>query len=81
MATRQYTQRSIKQISQQVEKLTEVLDMTEKRMRYDSEVNYLQVLLARQELLEARLSLLSRHYGFLDSTIQLYKALGGDVMH
>lgn len=50
-------------------------------MRYDSEVNYLQVLLARQELLEARLSLLSRHYGFLDSTIQLYKALGGDVMH
>jgi NodT family efflux transporter outer membrane factor (OMF) lipoprotein len=81
LATRQYTQRAIKQISQQVEKLTDVLDATEKRMRYDSEVNYLQVLLARQELLEARLSLLSRHYGFLDSTIQLYKALGGDVMH
>jgi len=80
LATRQYTQRAIKQISQQVEKLTDVLDATEKRMRYDSEVNYLQVLLARQELLEARLSLLSRHYGFLDSTIQLYKALGGDVI-
>lgn len=80
LATRQYTQRAIKQISQLVEKLTDVLDATEKRMRYDSEVNYLQVLLARQELLEARLSLLSRHYGFLDSTIQLYKALGGDVI-
>ncbi len=53
LATRQYTQRSIKQISQQVEKLTDVLDATEKRMRYDSEVNYLQVLLARQAMLEA----------------------------
>ena len=80
LATRQYTQRAIKQISQQVEKLTDVLDATEKRMNYDSEVNYLQVLLARQELLEARLSLLSHRYGLLGSTIQLYKALGGDVM-
>ncbi len=78
LATRQYTQRSIKQISQQVEKLTDVLDATEKRMRYDSEVNYLQVLLARQALLEARLSLLSHRYGLLGSTIQLYKALGGE---
>ena len=78
LATRQYTQRAIKQISQQVEKLTDVLDATEKRMRYDSEVNYLQVLLARQALLEARLSLLSHRYGLLGSTIQLYKALGGE---
>ena len=69
LATRQYTQRAIQQISQQVEKLMDVLDATEKRMRYDSEVNYLQVLLSRQALLEARLSLYS--------TIQLYKALGG----
>ena len=80
LATRQYTQRAIKQISQQVEKLTDVLDATEKRMRYDSEVNYLQVLIARQALLEARLSLLSHRYGLLGSTIQLYKALGGDVI-
>ena len=70
LATRQYTQRAIKQISQQVEKLTDVLDTTEKRMRYDSEVNYLQVLLARQSLLEARLSLLSHRYELLESTIQ-----------
>ena len=65
-------------ISGQVEKLTDVLDATEKRMQYDSEVNYLQVLLTRHSLLEARLSLLSHRYGFMDSTIQLYKALGGE---
>lgn len=77
LATRQYAQRATMLISGQVEKLTDVLDATEKRMRYDSEVNYLQVLLARQSLLEARLSLLSNRYGLLESTIQLYKALGG----
>ena len=78
LATRQYAQRATKLISGQVEKLTDVLDATEKRMQYDSEVNYLQVLLTRQSLLEARLSLLSHRYGFMDSTIQLYKALGGE---
>ena len=78
LATRQYAQRATKLISGQVEKLTDVLEATEKRMQYDSEVNYLQVLLTRQSLLEARLSLLSHRYGFMDSTIQLYKALGGE---
>lgn len=70
LATRQYNQRAIKQISQQVEKLTDVLDATEKRMNYDSEVNYLQVLLARQALLEARLSLLS-HPLQLDASLKV----------
>jgi outer membrane protein TolC len=79
LANRQYSQRAIMLNSQQVEKLTDVLDATEKRMRYDSEVNYLQVLLARQSLLEARLSLLSHRYGLLESTIHLYKALGGEI--
>lgn len=77
LATRQYAQRATILISGQVEKLTDVLDATEKRMQYDSEVNYLQVLLTRHSLLEARLSLLSNRYGLLESTIQLYKALGG----
>ena len=81
LASRQYAQRAIMHNSQQVEKLTDVLDATEKRMRYDSEVNYLQVLLARQSLLEARLSLLSHRYGLLESTIQLYKALGGGIQN
>ena len=81
LASRQYAQRAISLNSQQVEKLTDVLDATKKRMRYDSEVNYLQVLLARQSLLEARLSLLSHRYGLLESTIQLYKALGGGIQN
>ena len=79
LASRQYAQRAITLNSQQVEKLTDVLDATKKRMRYDSEVNYLQVLLARQSLLEAQLSLLSHRYGLLESTILLYKALGGEI--
>ena len=79
LATRQYAQRATKLIACQVERLTDVLDVTERRMQYDSEVNYLQVLLTRQSLLEARLALLSHRYGFMDSTIQLYKALGGGL--
>ena len=79
LASRQYAQRAIMLNSQQVDKLTDVLNATEKRMRYDSEINYLQVLLARQSLLEARLSLLSHRYGLLESTILLYKALGGEI--
>jgi len=78
LATRQYAQRATMLISRQVEKLTDVLDATEKRMQYDSEVNYLQVLLTRHSLLEARLSLLSHRYELLEYTIQLYKALGGE---
>jgi outer membrane protein TolC len=78
LASRQYAQRAIMLNSQQVDKLMDVLNATEKRMRYDSEINYLQVLLARQSLLEARLSLLSHRYELLESTIQLYKALGGE---
>ena len=79
LASWQYTQRAIQLNTQQVEKLTEVLSATKLRMRYDSEVNFLQVLLARQSLLEARLSLLSKQYTLVDSQIQLYKALGGEL--
>ena len=56
-----------------------MLGATEKRMRYDDEVNYLQVLLARQSLLEARLSLHEHRFSFVEATIQLYKALGGGM--
>lgn len=80
LASRQYAQRAIQLNTQQVEKLTEVLSATELRMRYDSEVNFLQVLLARQSLLEARLSLLSKQYALIESHIQLYKALGGELL-
>ena len=77
LASQQYAQRAIQLNTQQVEKLTEVLATTELRMRHDSEVNYLQVLLARQSLLEARLELLNNRYALVESQILLYKALGG----
>ena len=77
LASQQYAQRAIQLNAQQVEKLTEVLATTELRMRHDSEVNYLQVLLARQSLLEARLGLLNNRYTLVESQILLYKALGG----
>jgi outer membrane protein TolC len=77
LASQQYAQRAIALNTQQVEKLTEVLAATELRMQYDSEVNYLQVLLARQSLLDARLSLLSSQYSLIEAVIGLYRALGG----
>jgi len=77
LATQHYAQQAIRLNSKQIEKLTNVLSTTEKRMRYDYEVNYLQVLLARQSLLEARLSLLCNHYALIESHIALYRALGG----
>lgn len=79
LATQQYAQRTIVLNTQRIEKLSNVLTATETRMRYDSEVNYLQVLLARQSLLEARLSLLSNRYTLIDSSIQLFRALGGGI--
>lgn len=78
---RQYARRAIILDIKQMEKLQEVLTATELRMRYDSEVNYLQVLLARQAMLEARLSLLSNQYSLVESDILLYKALGGGAYH
>ena len=75
LAGQQYARRAITLNEQQVEKLNHVLQVTETRMRYDSEVNYLQVLLARQSLLEARLSLLENRYALVESSIKLYRAL------
>ena len=77
LATQQYAQRAIVLNTQQIEKLSNVLTATESRMHYDSEVNYLQVLLARQSLLQARLSLFSNCYALIESHIELYRALGG----
>ncbi len=57
--------------------LTRVLKTSEVRMKYDSDVNYLQVLLARQSLLDAKLALHANRFTLVEATIQLYKALGG----
>ncbi|MBR1415766.1 MAG: efflux transporter outer membrane subunit, partial [Prevotella sp.] len=79
MATEQYARRAISLSEQQVEKLSHIADASKLRMQYDEDVNYLQVLLARQALLEARLQLLAHRYEMIDAYIQLYKALGGGM--
>lgn len=56
-----------------------VADASKVRMQYEEDVNYLQVLLARQSLLEARLQLLAHRYEMIAAHIQLYKALGGGM--
>ena len=79
MATEQYARRAISLSEQQVKKLSHIADASKLRMQYDEDVNYLQVLLARQALLEARLQLLAHRYEMIDAHIQLYKALGGGM--
>lgn len=61
---------------QQIERLEETLSDSEAQMRYGSG-NYLQVILARQSLLTAELSLLSAGYKELESYIKLCVVIGG----
>jgi outer membrane protein TolC len=77
LANQQFALKAVSQNEQRIEKLNHVLQVTEVRMKYESEVNFLQVLLARQSLLEARLSLIENRYHLVESYIQLYRALGG----
>lgn len=77
LSSQQYAQKTIHLNEQQIEKLTRVLKTSEVRMKYDSDVNYLQVLLARQSLLDAKLALHANRFALVEATIQLYKALGG----
>ena len=79
MANQQFALKAVSQNEQRIEKLNHVLQVTEVRMKYESEVNFLQVLLARQSLLEARLSLIENRYHLVESYIQLYRALGGGL--
>ena len=80
MASEQYARQAISLSEQQVEKLSHIADASKLRMQYDEDVNYLQVLLARQALLESRLQLLTHRYEMIDAHIQLYKALGGGMV-
>lgn len=79
LAAEQYARRAITLSEQQVEKLSLIADASKERMQFDEDVNYLQVLLARQALLEARLQLLAHRYEMMSAHIQLYKALGGGM--
>ena len=77
LANQQFARKAVSQNEQRIERLSHVLQVTETRMKYESEVNFLQVLMARQSLLEARLSLIENRYQLVDAYIQLYRALGG----
>jgi len=79
LATEQYALQAISLSEQQVEKLSHIADASKLRMQYDEDVNYLQVLLARQALLESRLQLLMHRFELTSAHIQLYKALGGGM--
>ena len=79
LADQQFARKVVSQHQQRIEKLSHVLQTTETRMRYDSDVNFLQVLLARQSLLEARLSLIESHFQQIHASILLFKALGGEA--
>jgi len=79
LATEQYARQAISLSEQQVEKLSHIADASKLRMQYDEDVNYLQVLLARQALLESRLQLLMHRFELMSTHIQLYKALGGGM--
>ena len=79
LTTEQYARRAISLGEQQVEKLSHIAEASKMRMQFDEDVNYLQVLLARQSLLEAQLQLLALRYEMISAHIQLYKALGGGM--
>lgn len=47
LSGQQYAQNTIRLNEQQIEKLSHIVETSKIRMKYESEVNYLQVLLAR----------------------------------
>lgn len=61
---------------QQIADLASATEKTRLLVRYTS-ANYLEVLTAQQSLLNARLTLAQDRIGKIQSTIQLYHALGG----
>ena len=63
---------------QRVESLERAAHSTAQLMRHGT-VNYLEVLTAEQNLLQAQLSVVSTQYEEIQGIIQLYHALGGGV--
>lgn len=72
----QTTREKVAADKRQVEHLQAVIDDTCLLMRHGS-VNYLEVLVARQSLLSARLGLVNDRRAEIQSIIELYHALGG----
>ena len=65
--------------SEQVLQLQTTVADTQLLMEHSSDVNYLQVLTARQSLLSAQLTVVQDRYNEIQGMIQLYHALGGGV--
>ena len=63
--------------TKQVEHLAATLRDTQLLMQHSAEVNYLQVITARQSLLSAQLTVAQDRYEEIQGVIQLYHALGG----
>lgn len=77
LAQWQSARRRIRLDTAQVEHLAATLHDTSLLMQHSADVNYLQVITARQSLLSARLTVVQDRYDEIQGVIQLYHALGG----
>lgn len=66
-------------IGQQVASLQSAVDNTRKLMEYSSSSSYLEVLTARQNLLQAELTEANDRFDKIQGVINLYHALGGGI--
>ena len=67
----------LKIIGEQVESLQSAVDNTRRLMEYSSSSSYLEVLTARQNLLQAELTEANDRFDKIQGVINLYHALGG----
>lgn len=77
LAQWQSARRRIRLDTAQAEHLAATLHDTSLLMQHSADVNYLQVITARQSLLSARLTVVQDRYDEIQGVIQLYHALGG----
>ncbi len=73
----QTARRRIRLDTRQAEHLTATLHDTQLLMQHSADVNYLQVITARQSLLSAQLTVVQDCYDEIQGVIRLYHALGG----
>ncbi len=76
MTAWQTLNRKVELQERQIGALRQAVSDTEATMRHGS-ANYLQVVVARQSLLQAQLDALADRYSRMESVVTLYKALGG----
>lgn len=62
---------------EQVEALRTAVDNTTQLMQYSNQASYLEVLTARQSLLQAELTEVNDRFDMIQGVISLYHSLGG----